>query len=282
MEFDIKKEKASVKGMVKEDVDLAFSFSKVMFKEFGDLVKAIVLFGSHAKRATMPEEIVEKPAKTKPGDIDLLVIIDDVSLQLTPDLVETYRIIIKKSVADLSVRLHITSLKLSSFWAYIRAGDPVGLNILREGVALLDTGFFDPLKALLSRGMIRPSPESVYTYFARAPKTLANSKWHIMQAVVDLYWSVIDSAHAVLMTLEIVPPSPEHVSQVLNEKMVKAGHIPRKYVGTVDKFYKIYKQITRRELKEISGKDFDEYYKEAEDFVKHMKSYIESKRIHSG
>jgi len=298
LEFELKKNEQKVAGITQDDFDLAFKFSKRMYQEFGDLLKAIVLFGSnvkgrkpqsnpefttgenqHLKQGLPPEPTPgsapqPKQEEKNPGDIDILVVVDDVTVQLTPELVETYRIIVKKVILDISPRIHVTSLKLTSFWAYIRAGDPVGLNILREGVALLDSGFFDPLKALLRRGMIRPSPESVFTYFARAPRTLYNSKWHILQATVDLYWAVIDAAHSALMALDEVPPSPEHVAQMLEEKLVKPGHINRKYVATVSKFFRIYKGITRREIKEVSGAQYDSYYREAEEFVKAMKGFI--------
>jgi len=278
MEFKIEKPKQDSMSYPRKDVELAFSFTKAMYKEFGNILKAIVLFGSNAK----PERMNGEPlavAETKPAsDIDVLVIIDDVSITLSQDIVETYRIIVKKLIVEISDRLHITSLKLSSFWGYVRAGDPVGLNILREGIAMLDSGFFDPLKALLSRGMIRPSPEAVGTYFARAPKTLENSRWHLLQATVDLYWAVIDSTHAVLMVNGAVPPSPEHAAEMFDEHLVRKKLINKKYLSTINKFYKLYKGITRREIRDISGKEFEEHYKEAKEFVEAMKAFIQSLR----
>ena len=275
MEFNIAKNNPEPGKYKQDDVDLALQFAKRMHKEFGDLIKAIVLFGSNTKQ--QPQDELGEGAKPKPGDIDLLVVVDDVSVALTSELVETYRIIAQKAVMDISPRIHLTSLKLSSFWGYIRAGDPVGLNMLREGVALLDSGFFEPLRALLKRGMIRPSPESIFTYFARAPRTLENSKWHIMQASVDLYWAVIDAAHSALMTLDEVPPSPEHVADMMEERLVKPGLLNKKYVATVSNFYKIYKGVTRREIQEITGKQFDELFKEAEEFVNAMKGFLNSR-----
>jgi len=147
MEFDVKKQKISnVEKYPKDDLTIAYKFAKKVYDEFGNFIKAIVLFGSSVR-----EE------KTK-GDIDVLIVVDDITIQMTAEIVETYRIITEKSVADISPRLHVTSLKLTTFWEYVRMGDPIGLNILRDGVALLDTGFFDPLQGLLARGRIRPSP----------------------------------------------------------------------------------------------------------------------------
>ena len=151
------------------------------------------------------------------------------------------------------------------------------MNILRDGVALLDTGFFDPLRALLARGRIRPTPEAVWTYFARAPRTLHNSKWHVMQAVMDLYWAVVDAAHAALMKQGEIPPSPEQVADVLDEKLIKPKHIEKKYSDIMRKFYTLQKQIMYRQVREIQGKDYDVHLKDAQAFITRMDEFINKK-----
>jgi predicted nucleotidyltransferase/uncharacterized protein (UPF0332 family) len=265
MEFPVKKvQNPNIHKYAKTDMGKAYEFSKRLYDEFGPLVKAIVLFGS-----------TSKAPRTNPGsDIDILVIIDDTETVLTRELVETYRIIVEKLIISISDKLHVTSLKLTTFWEYVRAGDPVGMNILRSGVALLDTGFFEPLRALLARGRIRPSPEAVWTYFARAPNTIHNSKWHVLQGTLDLYWAVIDAAHAALMKLDVAPPSPEHVAEMIEEKLVKGKLVHAKYAHIARKFYKLQKDITYRNIKEISGKEFDAYCKEAQEFVDEMQRVI--------
>ncbi|MBI2574588.1 nucleotidyltransferase domain-containing protein [Candidatus Woesearchaeota archaeon] len=246
----------------KDDLGLAYDFSKRIYDEFGNFLKAIILFGSVARN------------RQKTGDIDLLVIIDDVTTELSPEIVQAYRIIIEKTVAGTSTKLHVTSLKLSTFWEYIRSGDPIGINILREGVALLDTGFFDPLHALLIRGRIRPSPESIWTYFARAPKTIHNSRWHVLQAALDLYWAVIDSAHAALMKLGETPPSPDHVADLLEQRLVRQGLLDKRYADIMRSFYVLQKQILYREVRELSGVQYDKLLKDAQDFVAQMERFI--------
>ena len=262
MEFKIEKKGLdNIKNYNKENIDIAYKFAASAYKEFKGLVKSIVLFGSTARGKDS-------------NDIDILIIIDDVSVTLTKEMIETYRIINQRIVADVSVKLHITSLKLKTFWEYVRAGDPVAINILRDGVALLDTGIFDPLQILLKQGRIRPSKESVYSYYNRAPKTLFNAKWHILQGVVDLYWAVIDSAHAALMNSNIVPPSPELVSEILDQEFVKNGLLEKDYAITMKKFYVLQKKILHRDIKDISGREFDKYHKEAECFVKRMAKFL--------
>ncbi len=269
MQFDIKKTmNKNVAKYHEEDLKLAYEFAKRLYQEFREFLKAVVLFGS----------VSRSMAKEKYNDIDVMVIVDDVSMRLTPEIVEAYRIIVEKIIVDISPKLHITTLKLSAFWDYVRNSDPVAVNILRDGVAVVDTGFFDPLQALLFMGRIRPTSESVWTYYGRAPRTLTNSRWHIMQATVDLYWAVIDASHAALMKLGIVPPSPEHVAELMQEKMVKPGLINKKHAHIPEKFYRLSKAILNREKKDVHGKEYEELYTEACDFVEHMRLFIEKHR----
>ena len=235
---------------------------KKIYDEFGTFLKAVILFGSTARK---------EPSK---GDIDILIVVDDTAVTMSAELVETYRIIIEKVISQVSAKLHVTSLKLTSFWEYVRAGDPVAINILRDGVALLDTGFFDPLRALLARGRIRPGQEAIWTYFERAPRTLHNARWHIMQAVLDLYWATIDAAHAVLMSIGEVPPSPDHVADMIEKRLVNEKKVPKKYANIMNNFYDLQKKILHREIKEISALEFERYHKEATDFVNRMESLI--------
>ena len=157
----------------------------------------------------------------------------------------------------------------------MRNGDPIGINILRDGVALIDSGFFEPLQVLLKKGKIRPTSESIWTYYIRAPNTLHNSKWHLLQATLDLYWAVIDAAQAALMRQGEIPPTPEHVADLLEQKLVKKKLLEHKYVTIMRHFYKTMKMITHREVKEIKGEEYDKYYTAAEDFVERMREFVE-------
>ena len=267
MEFNVKRiESPALKKFQKDELGVAYEFSKKIYDEFGTFLKAVVLFGSLARGD-----------QKKEGDVDVLVIVDDVSILLTQEIVETYRIILEKVISDTSLRLHVTSMKLTTFWEYVKNGDPVAFNMLREGYALLDTGFFDPLQALLYSGRIRPTPESMWASFSRAPKTLHNANWHVLQAVLDLYWAVVDAAHAALMKLGEAPPSPSHIADILEERMVKQKLLDKKYANTVRTFYSLQKGIMYRQIREISGPDYQRYFKEAEEFVNRMEEFIKRK-----
>ena len=268
MKFPLQwKEKKNKENYFSQDLDTSRKFAKIMYDELGTFISGLILFGSTIKNPAHPKK-----------DIDILVILDDIRIQFTRDLVQTYRIITEKAIARVDPkRLHIQSMKFTSFWEYVRAGDPVAINVLRYGASLIDTGFFDPLQILLEQGRIRPSKESVYTYMSMAPASLERSRQHLLTATVDLYWAAIDSAHAALMSAGEIPPTPEHVADLLDLKLVRNKHISRRYSDIMRKLYIIYKKITRLELHDISGREYDQLRNETELFVKEMKKYIEKK-----
>lgn len=265
MKFDIqKKEHPNLDRYEKYDVDIAYRFANECYSELGSLVKGIVLFGSSARKKSTPS-----------SDVDILIVLDDTTITLSAEVINSYRVIINKIIVKVSTRLHITTLKFTSFWDYIRNGDPVGINILRDGVAIIDSGFFEPLQFLLKKGKIRPTEESIWTYYMRSPNTLHNSRWHLMQGTIDLYWAVIDAAHAVLMKQGEIPPTPEHVADLMERVLVKRKLLEPKYVSIMRHFYKIMKMITHREIQDIKGEEYERYYSDAKDFVSRMREFIE-------
>jgi predicted nucleotidyltransferase/uncharacterized protein (UPF0332 family) len=265
MEFTItEKTNPNVEKYQKQDLDFAYQFAKELHKEFGNFLKTVVIFGSTSRRS-----------EKRTSDIDILIVLDDVSVSVTNEMSEAYKIIVQRLIRKVTPRLHAITMRLTSFWEYVRSADPVAVNILRDGVALIDSGFFDPIQLLMRKGRIRPTEESIWMYYVRAPNTLHNSKWHILQATVDLYWAVIDAAHAALMKVGEIPPTPEHVADLMEAKLVNPKHVEKKYVQTMRNFYKMAKMITYREIKEVKGQEYDKYYLEASDFVDRMRNFIE-------
>ena len=265
MDFKVEKQpQANREKYSREQLDIAYKFTEKAYKEFGSFVKAIVLFGSSTRKNPSEE-----------GDIDILIIVDDVSTILSPEAVEAYRIIVQNLITNISSRLHVTTLKLTSFWDYIRQADPVALNILRDGFSIIDTGFFDPIQNLLRMGRIRPTAEAIWNYYVRAPATLQNSKWHLFQATLDLYWAAIDASHAALMKMGEVPPSPEHVADLMDAVLVKKKIINKKYSDTMRNLYEISRKILHREKTTLTGGEYQKLYQDTQDLIIRMRDIVE-------
>src|SRR3989344_4812919 len=147
MEFKIeRKGNENVHKYPTDNLKKAHDFANALKKEFDTFILSVVLFGSSARQQ-------ETPA----SDIDVLVVTDDTTFVITEPLIEAYRLTIEKIVPKISLQLHITSMTFTAFWEHARSADPVTVNILRDGVPLLDVGFFTPLQHLLKQGRIRPS-----------------------------------------------------------------------------------------------------------------------------
>jgi uncharacterized protein (UPF0332 family) len=72
-----------------------------------------------------------------------------------------------------------------------------------------------------------------------------------------------------------IPPSPDHVADLLEERFVKRKLLEKKYSTIMRKYYRIMKMIMHRDIKDITGDQYEVYYKEADEFVKRMKKLIE-------
>ncbi|MBU4501537.1 MAG: hypothetical protein KKA79_03020 [Nanoarchaeota archaeon] len=278
MKFNIeKKERETDIHFPEVEFNIARDFAKRAYQEFGTFIKALVLFGSTAK-ASFGEE---QKKMAKEGDIDVLIILDDVSLNLSRELTQTYRVVMEKILSDMpnGERLHLQSMKFTSWWEYVRAGDPVAINVLRYGISLIDTGVFDPLQSLLDNGRIRPTREAIHTYFVMAPASVHRAKDHLLSAMVDLYWASVDAAHAALMSLGEIPPSPDHVADLLETKMVKKGIIKKVHADIMRNNYIVFKKIIHRDIKEVSGADYDKFKKNTEIFVNEMKKFLDKKMM---
>ncbi len=255
-----------------KDLEIAQNFSKKLYLEFKDFIKTIVFFGSSSRSR-----------QNKDSDIDVLVIVDDVSVNLNREAVEVYRLTVNRLILDTDKRLHVTTLKLSTFWELLKVGDPVVLNILREGVSIIDSGFFDPFKMLLEKGKIRPSPEAISNYALKSYKSLKNSKFFVNRAIIDLYWAVIDASHSFLMFEGFIPNNPEEVSEqikkVLSDKKYKGKlKINVRELDFIKDLFKLYKRIIRDNNFFVSGKVFDEYYKKSEYYCKKIYDYIKKNK----
>ena len=263
MEFPVERREIPSSHTPKDVQDIAYHFSTLAHKELGDLIRAIVLFGSAAR-----------PESTHPHDIDILIIIDDVHISFTKELEQAYRIIIENCVRQSDTRLHITTLRFSNFWEYVRTADPVVITMLRDGRAIIDTGFFGPMQLLLRQGRLRPTHEAIWSYWARAPQLVMASKWKLMLGIIDLYWAVTNSAHAALMAAGVTPQTPEHVPELLTTHFVQKGLLDAAAARTAQKFYTLQKDIYSRRIEHISGARYDKLHEEADAFVKTMRTFL--------
>ena len=258
------KKRETRKDILETDYDIAYDFAIKAYSKFKDVIKSIALFGSVAKRTAY-----------KKSDIDIIIIVDDCTVLWDEELIAWYREGLGLLIAKQNYKkeLHINTVTLTAFWKELKEGDPVVINILRYGTPLVDYGgFFSPLKILLRRGKIRPTPEAIYIAMQRAPMHLSRSRFAILGAVEGLYWAMVDAAHAALMITGHTPPSPEHVYVMLLKVFGKK--IDKKYANYFKEMYTIAHNITHGDIKVVKGKDIDSLREKDENFVEEMEKIV--------
>jgi len=249
-----------------DEKEIAMDFAAKLYQKFDKIIKSVVLFGSSAKNTS-----------TATSDIDIVIIVDDASVQWDQELVAWYREELGKLIRanPYKKELHINSIKLTIWYQDMIQGDPVVLNIIRYGETLIDLGgFFTPLKVLLQQGRIKPTPEAIYNALERAPQHLSRSRASQLSAIEGIYWAFVDSSHAALISARKLPPSPEHIPIILKETFVDKRKLDMKYVIWYRDIYSLHRRIIHREINFMKGAEIDEWHEKANLFIQMMTKLI--------
>jgi len=246
--------------------DIAMDFALQVHRKFDRLIKASVLFGSQAKGTA-----------NATSDIDIIIVVDDASINWDLELIAWYREELAKIIAASNYRqeLHINTIKLTTWWQDLMYGEPVVINIIRYGEVLIDIGgFFNPLKSLLLQGKIRSTPEAVYASLQRAPMHLARSRASQLSAIEGVYWTMVDASQAALITAGKMPPSPEHIPLMLKQTFIDKNLLSIEYIKLIKDLYSIHKGILHGQITSIKGSDIDAWQETAEKFLSEITSLI--------
>lgn len=262
MEFEQKKpKKRNEENYHLENMKLARDFSKGLLNEMNETVRSIVLFGSNTND-TLDKE----------SDIDVMVVLDNVSVYVSDELREAYRIITNKLNSDTgNNKIHLMTVNLTDLWDMARKGDPVLINVLRYGLPIFDRDLVEPMQYLLEIGRIKPTRESVYNYMARSETLLNETKRHLLDSILDIYYSLIDMVHASLMIKQITPPSPRDMPKLFKKEF--KGTDMEKYSETIEEFYQIAKDIERKRYSDIDGKDYDKLHKKGKAIIEDLRKF---------
>jgi predicted nucleotidyltransferase len=245
-----------------ENLKITRDFSKRLLEEMDQLVRSIVLFGSNAN-----------DTQDKNSDIDVMIVLNNVSVFVTDELKEAYRIITNSLNQELAKgRIHIMTVNMSDLWDMARKGDPVLINVLRHGLPIFDRDLIDPLQYLLEIGRIRPTKESIHNYQTRANTLLEETQKHMQNAMLDLYYATVDITHAALMSKLVSPPNPKQMPDLF-KKTFKGTEL-EKYAPIILEIYELSKKVEKKQI-QITGKDIDKYTKITTKIIKDLNKCID-------
>lgn len=265
----VKQAREKLSSVALKEIPIIYDFTAKVVKMFGSFIKSVVVFGSFAK-GDISEE----------SDIDLLILIDDASIGLTPEIIAFYNKELDKLLRQEGSRLkfHITTASISEFWDSVRRGDPLIIAILREGIPIADAGFFSPIKRLLQQGKIRPTPEAIELSVNRALFHLDDYSILTLSAINALYWAAIESAHAALMTVGSTPASPNHIIDEMKSKLVGKSLATEDNVKTFEGLYEEMKKIVHKQKFEESADEMRYWKEKTTKFVETMKKITDDYR----
>ncbi len=97
---------------------------------------------------------------------------------------------------------------------------------------------------------------------------LARSKVARLDAIEGLYWSMVDAAHAAIISMGRSPPSPEHITGILKETLVDKGILKMKYVVWFRDLHYFHKKVAHGDVHHIKGEEIDMWESRTQEFLK--------------
>ncbi len=243
---------------------------------FRRYIKSIVVFGSSKT----------KNGVTSTSDIDVAFIVDDTDIQkfTLEQLKERLFTKMAEIARDFSEKIHAQAYPLSEFWSSIIKPNPVILTLLRDGVAVYDTGYFVPIQMLYRTGNIVPTKESIDSNIEAAEGVLMLADNVLTTKLpLDLYQAVVSAGQALLMELGYLPPVPKEVAKHLQTVAVeKEKMLTKEDITKVDEVVSWFKKIDHGELKTVSGEEYGRKQKIAKEFVDKVLGIIDKMREKKG
>jgi uncharacterized protein (UPF0332 family)/predicted nucleotidyltransferase len=242
-------------------------FKNKLLDMFKGYIKAVVVWGS-----------VTRGDYTGKSDIDIYIIFDDTKLPLKKfdEIREKVDKDIYSLASSIDPRLHPQPvLALTEFIKGIRYTHPLFFNIIREGYAIFDTGFFIPMRKLLEWGEFPITPESAHMRIDSVPgriKRVKNVKLYMIAE--DLYYAMLDAAQAILMYVGVGPPVPKLAAEEIRKHLVDTDLLEEEYAKMLEDVVEFRKQVEHKEIKDIAGQEVDKWIEKAEKYVERFEKLL--------
>lgn len=247
-------------------------FKNKVLGMFRDYIKSIIVFGSFLRGQG-----------TGKSDVDIYIIFDDTKMPLKK--FEEIREKIDKDIfsiaSSIDPRLHPQPiLALTEFIKGTRYTQPLFFNIIRDGYAIYDTGFFIPMRKLLEWGEFPITPEAAHTRMDTVPgriKRVKSVKLYIIAE--DLYYAMLDAAQAVLMYIGVGPPHPKTAAEEVRKYLVEPGLLEEEYAKMLEDVVAFRKKVEYKELNDINGQEVDEWIKKSERYVERLEKLLKELEV---
>ncbi|MFW5847039.1 MAG: hypothetical protein ACOCUU_02665 [Nanoarchaeota archaeon] len=241
----------------------------MVLKKFDKYVVSYVAYGSFIRGKMSPE-----------AEIDIGIIINDTDVKRMPrlELKERLRTMIYQQVSEAAAlagvknTLHVQTWLLTEFWDAVKDAHPVMFTFIRDGVPLYDRGTFMPWKALLKMGKLKPSSEAIDMFMKSSEKTKEMIDRRLIDAMVDVYYSVLNPSQALVMLYGSPPPTHKETPKLMDEIFVKKEKMLKKSeIKILEDIVKLFKQYEDNPKIKIHGSKIDNLVKQADEYMERLK-----------
>lgn len=255
-----KSRKLTKEELKKQRLGSAKKFSEEIVKKYKQIIKAIVVFGSVARK---------EQTFTSKSDIDCVVIIDDTVIRISSEQREKLDYEIQGMARNTDKRISVQpAWLLTEFWQMIRDQSPLAYSVLREGFALYDTGFFIPLCKLYDMGRFPATKEAAYIKLENVPKRIKRAETAKAYIVFeDLFYAMLEASQAVLMFIGKEPPGVRGSPSAVMKYLVDEGLLEPEWADMLESVVKFHKAVEHGEIKSITGLELDEWIEKTKKYV---------------
>lgn len=256
----VEKEKKEEKKTPKEIYPKVIKFTNEARKQYGDIIKSVLIFGSAAKGTMI-----------KGSDADIWVILDDTATKGSEDLdkINTHLYLIAHELKE----LHIQTTTLTEFWRWVKMGSPELVNFLRYGLSIYDTGFIKPVQRMLQMGLIPPSEETIKLKARAAEARLRKTKLDMKSMIFDLRYTMLDICQSVIMHYYKAQPDAKAMPEFL-EKLVKEEKLEKEYVDKFKELDKLWKDIDHKVIEEVTTRHLEKALNLAKEMIDRLKKLL--------
>jgi predicted nucleotidyltransferase len=235
-------------------------FTNEARKQYGDMIKCVLIFGSAAK-GTM----------VKGSDADVWVILDDTATKSSEDLdkINSQLYLIAHELKD----LHVQTTALTEFWNWVKMGSPELVNFLRYGLAIYDTGFIKPVQRMLQMGLIPPSEETIGLKARTAEARYRKIKIDLKSMIFELRYTMLDIVQAVVMYFYKKQPDYKTAPEFL-EKLVKEKKLEKVYIEKFKELDQLWKDIDHKVIKDVTSENLDRALVLAKEMIDRFKKLL--------
>jgi len=219
----------------KKRFEVAKKYAKEVHLEFKKSLKAVVVYGSTARKE-----------HRETSDIDTFVVIDDTKIEheIPAEVKERIQADLQRIGAKIDKNITIQAFMfLTEFWEALREVQPVLMKVLREGIPVYDVGIFMPAKRMLQRGQVPITREAVDKRLYIAPKHLEMAEYRVKSAAHYLEQAMASAGQAPLMLIGKLAAGKEDIGNELRKLFVEKDLLDEKYAKMAENIHGFAKEI---------------------------------------